>query len=261
MLYSYSFKQNHYFKRLCLSGLVFILFIAHSGPGISESDERIKVADFSGESEGNSTPGGWEIMSFKGIEKHSEYFLIKENGTTVLKAVSHSSASGIVKKIKIDPSEYPIIRWRWKVQNVYRRGNVRTKQGDDYPARIYITFNYNPKDLSIFEKLKYETAKAIYGEYPPGGAVTYIWGSNASKGLSISNPYTDRVLMIVVESGKDHLNKWITEERNIYDDYLKAFGKAPPPISGVAIMTDSDNTGESAVAFYGDLFFMKKGEP
>jgi len=67
--------------------------------------------------------------------------------------------------------------------------------------------------------------------------------------------------MIVVESGKDHLNKWITEERNIYDDYLKAFGKAPPPISGVAIMTDSDNTGESAVAFYGDLFFMKKGEP
>jgi len=89
------------------------LFISHSDPGFSESNKKIKVADFSGESEGSSIPRGWETMTFKGIEKYSEYFLIKEKGTTVLKAVSHSSASGIIKKIKIDPAEYPIIRWRW----------------------------------------------------------------------------------------------------------------------------------------------------
>jgi hypothetical protein len=64
--------------------------------------------------------------------------------------------------------------------------------------------------------------------------------------------------MIVVESGKDSLNTWITEERNLFDDYVAAFGVKPPMISGIAIMTDSDNTKESATAFYGDILFRKK---
>jgi hypothetical protein len=65
-------------------------------------------------------------------------------------------------------------------------------------------------------------------------------------------------MMIVVESGADKLNQWITEERDILEDYRKAFGEDPPLISGVAIMTDTDNTGESAVAYYGDISFKKK---
>ena len=97
----------------------------------------------------------------------------------------------------------------------------------------------------------------LYGEYPPGGAITYIWESKTPKGSVVPNPYTDRVRMIVVESGASRLNQWIQEERNIYEDYKTAFKQEPPFISGVAIMTDSDNTGESATAFYGDIIFKK----
>jgi hypothetical protein len=61
--------------------------------------------------------------------------------------------------------------------------------------------------------------------------------------------------MIVVESGETRLNQWVIEERNVYEDYKRAFGEEPPMISGVAIMTDTDNTGESAIAYYGDIFF------
>lgn len=64
--------------------------------------------------------------------------------------------------------------------------------------------------------------------------------------------------MIVVESGTTKLNTWVTEERNVYEDYKRAFGEEPPPISGVAIMTDTDNTGESAEAYYGDILFKKQ---
>jgi len=46
---------------------------------------------------------------------------------------------------------------------------------------------------------------------------------------------------------------WVSESRNIFDDYKTAFGKEPPMITGIAIMTDSDNTGESALAYYGDI--------
>jgi hypothetical protein len=73
----------------------------------------------------------------------------------------------------------------------------------------------------------------------------------------VPNPYTDRVMMFVVESGTTKLNQWVNEERNVYEDYKKAFGEEPPMISGVAIMTDTDNTGESATAYYGDIFSKK----
>jgi hypothetical protein len=66
-------------------------------------------------------------------------------------------------------------------------------------------------------------------------------------------------MMIVVESGAADLNRWVTEERNVYEDYKAAFGDEPSLISGVAIMTDTDNTGESATAFYGDIVFKKTG--
>ncbi len=65
--------------------------------------------------------------------------------------------------------------------------------------------------------------------------------------------------MIVVESGDSRLDRWVSVERNIYKDYLQAFGEEPPMISGVAIMTDTDNTGESATAYYGDIVF-KRGD-
>jgi hypothetical protein len=73
----------------------------------------------------------------------------------------------------------------------------------------------------------------------------------------VPNPYTDRVMMFVVESATAKLNQWVVEERNVYEDYKKAFGAEPPMISGVAIMTDTDNTGESAIAYYGDIVFKK----
>lgn len=117
--------------------------------------------------------------------------------------------------------------------------------------------NMTQANLGFFEKTKFEMIKLLYGQYPPIGAINYIWESKAPKGTMIPNPYTDRVIMIVVESGGEKLNQWVSEERNLYEDYKNAFDKEPPMISGVAIMTDTDNTGESATAYYGDIIFKK----
>ena len=111
----------------------------------------------------------------------------------------------------------------------------------------------------FFEKTKFETAKLLYGEYPPIAAINYIWGSKAKKGVVIANPFTKRAMMIVVESGETRKGVWVHYERNVLEDYKKAFGKNPPRISGVAIMTDSDNTKETATTYYGDIFFKKTG--
>jgi hypothetical protein len=74
--------------------------------------------------------------------------------------------------------------------------------------------------------------KLLYGEYLPLAAINYIWESKAPVGTMVPNPYTDRVMMFVVESGSAKLNQWVDEERNVYEDYKKAFGEEPPMISG-----------------------------
>ena len=135
------------------------------------------------------------------------------------------------------------------------------KAGDDYPARLYITFEYDSSKVGFFEKVKYETIKLVYGQYPPIGAVNYIWESSRLIGTVVPNPYTDRVHMFVIESGPGKLGQWIMEERNILEDYRTAFGEDPPNISGVAIMTDTDNTKESAVAYFGDIVFKAQPTP
>jgi hypothetical protein len=223
----------------------------------AQSPPVLEVGKFSAASEGNALPDGWKPLTFKKIGKHTAYALVKDGGAVVVKAVSEASASGLTRAITIDLKEYPVVQWRWKVTNVLKKGDVTKKEGDDYPARIYITFEYDPKKAGFFEKAKYEAVKAWYGQYPPSGAINYIWESQAPKGMVAPNPYTDQVKMIVVESGAAGLNQWVNEERNVYEDYKKAFGDEPPMISGVAIMTDTDNTGESATAYYGDIVFKK----
>ncbi len=235
--------------------LIFSLF-SFFGVG-AQSETILEVGKFSTAVPGDSLPPGWKPLTFKKIDRHTVYSLIKEGETVVVKAVAESSASGLVREIKINPKEYPIVQWRWKVTNILKKGDVQRKEGDDYPARIYITFEYDPSRLGLFDKAKYEAIRILYGEYPPIGAINYIWESKAPRGTMVPNPFTDRVIMIVVESGEEKLNQWVSEERNLYEDYKKAFGKEPPMISGVAIMTDTDNTGESATAYYGDIIFKK----
>jgi hypothetical protein len=222
------------------------------------AQSMIYVGQFSSLGSNAPLPPEWKPLTFAKITSHTQYSLVKDGGTKVVKAVSKSSASGLIRKIRIDIEKHPIIRWRWKALNILRNGDVTKKKGDDYPARIYVTFEYDPKTAGIFETALINFGRLIYGEDPPISTINYIWANKAPVGTIVQSPYTKLDKMIVVETGEALLNHWVTEERNILDDYIMAFGETPPPVSGVAIMTDSDNTKESAIAFYGDILFRQK---
>jgi len=238
----------------CFLAVFFLLFTAHS----AESSETVSVGNFSTANLNDELPEHWIPLTFKDIDQHTDYSLVADSNIIVVEADSNGSSSGLTRQIDIAPQDYPVISWRWKIANIYQKGDVSQKSGDDYPARIYITFAYDPKKVGFWDKVKFNSIKLFYGEYPPINAINYIWASKAPKGLATPNPYTDRVKMIVIESGADQVQEWISEKRNILQDYREAFGEDPPHISGVAIMTDSDNTGEAAKAWYGDIIFSKQ---
>jgi len=251
--------QRYLEKKLPPMALGLTIAFAMSSMVLAEPQKLLPVGKFSLAQPGTTFPPGWKPLTFEKIPLHTQYHLVNDGDNIVVKAVSEQSSSGMTREIRIDPREFPVIEWRWKVGNVLKNGNVREKSGDDYPARLYITFEYDSTKVGFFEKAQFETAKLLYGQYPPIGAINYIWESTSPIGTMVPNPYTNRAQMIVIESGKRRLNEWITEERNVFEDYRKAFGEDPPHISGVAIMSDTDNTKERAVAYFGDIIFKQTG--
>jgi len=201
---------------------------------------------------------GWQPMTFEKISAHTRYVLVEDQGRTVLRADSQSSASGLVTSLDIDPNAYPMLAWQWKVNRTIDGGDVTKKSGDDYAARLYITFDESPEKLSFLERAKRAAFRMVYGQTPPSAALTYVWGNRVPVGSMHPNPYTRRVQMIAADSGPAHVNEWRSVRRNIVEDFKRAFGTEPPRITGIAVMTDSDNTGESATAWYGDICFSRE---
>jgi hypothetical protein len=242
--------------RSFMSGSVLMLSMTLSSvPVWAQGGTTVEVARFSASEPGASLPEGWKPLTFKKIPKLTTYELVKDGAHVVVKAMSDASASGLTKAVRIDPKEFPIVRWRWKVENLLQKSDATRKDGDDYPARLYITFEYDPEKVSFGKKLKYKAGQALFGDIPIG-AISYVWETKAQVGAIIDNAYTDFVKMVVVESGPSQIGLWVDESRNIYDDYKRAFGEEPPMINGIAIMSDTDNTKERAIAYYGDIVFM-----
>lgn len=215
------------------------------------------VGAFSSSSPGGTWPAEWQPLTFEKIARHTVYQIVEDADAVVIRASSQSAASGLIRRIRIDPNEYPIVQWRWKVAGVVDKGDVTRKAGDDYAARLYVTFEFDPQRAGLVEAAKFRAARVLFGAETPYRALNYIWESRAPQGNIVPNPYTDRTMMIVVRSGSAEAGRWIVEERDVLEDYRKAFGTDPPKISGIAIMTDTDNTQTSATAWYGDIVFKK----
>ena len=237
--------------------LLVAVLLASPGDGSRAETPEPVVVDLSGPE--GASPEGWEPLTFRKIPQHTHYGLVREGDSLVVRAESNGGASGLVRTIDVDPKTHPHVRWRWKVENVLRAGDVTRKEGDDYAARLYILFEPDPSRLGFGRRLLYRAARVVYGELPTH-SLTYIWASRARRGKIYDNPYTDQVKMLVVESGAERVGEWIEEERSVVDDYRRAFNEDPPNIRGVGIMTDTDNTGEAAVAYYGEIRFLEPRE-
>ncbi len=202
---------------------VFILSMAIC-PG-SVSAAEIAVARF-----GTEGLGGWEVKEFEGL---TDYRLVEEDGRTVLEAHAKGSASGLVKKLSFDPAEYRYLKWSWKIRQTVAGGDAKSREGDDYAARIYV----------IFPGFFFWQTRAL----------NYIWANRLPKGDFVSNAFTANARMLAVQSGAEMAGRWISEQRDILADYRRLFGEDPPPAGALAIMTDTDNTGVEAIAWYGDI--------
>jgi hypothetical protein len=112
------------------------------------------------------------------------------------------------------------------------------------------TYKFEPHKAGFFERLKYESVKLIYGEYPPHSSLNYIWANKKHQQDIITSAYTEKSKMILLQKGDSNVGKWVKEDVNIIADYRKVFGAFPPAEANIAVMNDSDNTGEKSISYF-----------
>lgn len=206
-------------------GLLLCACLLYSSTSMAES--AIQIGSFS-----QKNLNGWEVKSFKG---HTQYQLIQKQKNFVLQASSHGTASGLFHRVNIDLNTTPYLHWSWKIQETLKNEHERTKQGDDFVARVYVVFSGG-----IF--------------FWQTRAINYVWSSQQAVGSTWANPYSEHAQMIALESGNEYAGMWRMESRNIQKDYQRLFGESMDSVDAIAIMTDTDNTGASAQAWYGDIW-------
>jgi hypothetical protein len=173
----------------------------------------------------------------------------------VLEVRSRHSAGAATYHLRA-PAEGASVAWRWKVDRVIASADMETREGDDFAARVYVFFDVPLASIPLSDRVKVRLARWIYGQELPTAAICYVWDNRHARGTSRWSPYSNRVRMIVLESGEANAGRWIDEKRDVAADFRAAFGpqwKGPlPAITGVAAGNDTDQTGESVTARFGD---------
>ena len=176
----------------------------------------------------------WHSRVFAG---ETRYQLETLDGDTVLSGSSEGTASALLREIKVDLRATPWINWCWRTDNTLGEDiDERSKNGDDYPARIYLLKKTGFLPWSVI-------------------AVNYVWSSNQPVGSHWQNAWSDKAQMLAVASGQQQTGSWQQQKRNVRDDFKKLFQEDIDSIDAVAIMVDTDNSQGSANSQFGDIYF------
>jgi hypothetical protein len=203
-------------------------------------------------------PEGWKQYRLARFKKPTEYRLVPSEGTVVLQATADASASGIHHAVRVDLRDRPWLSWRWKVRELNPKADNTVAHVEDSPARVIVVFEGGRDKLSDAEQTNFDLLKAMTGNELPYATLMYIWENRLPEGAVIPHNFTSRIKMIVAGTAGERPGEWHEERVNVLEDYRRAFGEEPPAVRAVAIMSDSDNTGERSVAWYGDIRFRRR---
>lgn len=222
-----------------------VLISALLSPIVALAVEKIDISGLAAV-ENNKLPEHWQPLTFPSIAAATSYAIVDDTvyGPVIL-AESSSGAGGIVRSISVDPEKYQVLNWSWKIENTLPGSSLVSKSGDDFPVRVMISFATNDAVLKGSR----------------GNILCYVWASEESIDSIAVNPIHNHIMTVVAASGDTHSGTWLELSRNIVDDYIRSFSAKPGRITGVALMTDSDNTRSETRAWYGPVWLSSVSDP
>ena len=238
--------------------LLAVALLATAGPpaGAQSMQAGQLVTPFSAAKPGAALPQGWEPLTFGSLKTPTKYDLVESDGTVVARARADAAAAGLNFPVKFDVRSAPVVEFRWKIAKLIDDADSRIAAKEDSPVRLVLGFDGDKSKLTFKERTASVLAKSATGKELPYAQLIYVWSNSEPVGTVIENTHTRRVRMIVAATGAGNAGKWVTLTRNVPEDFKRAFGEDPGTLTDVGIMTDTDNTGASVEAWYGDIRFL-----
>lgn len=192
---------------------------------------------------------GWRPLLLPRVDRTTTYVPFEVEGVRGVRSKSRCSASALVLPLDdVDLGRTPRLSWRWRVLEALSIEDERVKSGDDFAARVYVTFPFVREGAGVWERMRRRLAESLFGDQVPGSALNYVWSSSEPAGATWDNPFVAQSKMISLGPGP--VGRWRDAEIDLRADYLALFGREPPKPSGIAIMTDSDNScGRASAEF------------
>ena len=213
------------------------------------------IAPFSGAALGEP-PAAWKFATLPRKEP-TKFSVVELGGARVLKVEAEDSYGNLVHGLHMQLTERSVLSWRWRVDKLVEEADLKQRSGDDSPAKLCLFFAFDTTKLSLGERTRLSMAQSVTGQDVPGETLCYVWDNKLPADTGITNAFTKRIRMIVLDSGSARLGQWVTERRNVVVDYQRLFGDESggkvPEVIGVAISADADNTHGHALAYFGDV--------
>lgn len=216
--------------------------------------ETVWIGRFPAGEAGIPTP--WVVQQLDAKVAPTRYTLRIWDGVPAIEAHAKKSMALLGRPVEIDLARTPFLCWQSRIDAPLVTADMAHKAGDDYAARIYVSFSIPPAQMSFGTRAKLSIARSIWGDHVPDAAINYVWDNKHPIGTLADNAYTDRTRMLVLRSGAAAAGHWVQERRNVRDDFRRAFGELDGRITGVAVAADTDNTGEEAHAGFADFRFV-----
>lgn len=182
------------------------------------------------------------------------------DGVHAMEVHSNASMSLMARPLAIDLAQTPVLCWRWRVQAVVATADMQQRKGDDYAARVYVSFKLPDEAMGFGLRTKLRLARAIWGADLPDAALNYVWDNRHPVGTEQANAYTDRAMMVVLRSGNAQAGRWVQERRDVGQDVARLFDARALAVQ-LAVTADTDNTGQSAHAGFADFHFVPADSP
>jgi DUF3047 family protein len=209
-----------------------------AGPLRAADPPTVPVEDWAKQTDGKTgIPDGWKGQNW-GSPKY-DFRITTQGGRKGINLKSANDSSTISKEVKVDVKTWPVLQWSWQVVTLPKGADARKSATDDEAAQIYVTFPRFP--AAVRSRI-----------------ISYIWDTAAPVGSVFKSEKTGLVTYVVVRSGPADLGKWLTESRNVLEDYKKIYGEAPgEDVGAISIAIDSNDTNSTAESYFGEIFFRK----
>lgn len=204
------------------------------------------------------TPNGWEHQTFHG-RAATQYLSTQHQGRVALHAFSQSGSSLKRQQLNWPTERIGTLQFSWFVAQLHPEFNLTDRDAEDAVARIILTFDGDRSRLSARDHALSDLAQLVTGEPLPYATLMYVWDHRHPEGTLLQHPATPRIRMLVVRSGPQGLGQWQDIERDVRADFERAFGETPHTLLGVGLMTDSNNTRQTAQAWYGPIQLESRG--